>query len=397
MPTPNSATARTLLDYFDLHRDEMLAAVRTLVERESPSGDVARLNATCSWLADRFAAAGWTTEIVANQDCGNFLRARIGDRFGDRVDDGAVADGNPTPAFIVAHFDTVWPVGTLERLPFRIDAGAAYGPGIFDMKANLIMVEFALRAIGELQLRLPRPVELFLSADEEVGSPRGRPHVEEGAGRAAYVLVVEPPLPGGSLKTARKGVGRYRIEVEGRAAHAGIEPEKGVSAINELAHQILRAAALNDLEQGSTVNVGLVAGGTALNVVPASASADIDVRVWTRSEADRIERAILDATPANPDTRLLVSGFMKRPPMERIEATTALFARAHTVGQQLGLELEEGSTGGGSDGNFSAALGVATLDGLGVPGAGAHAVDEHILVDALPGRAALLALLLLEL
>ena len=145
------------------------------------------------------------------------------------------------------------------------------------------------------------------------------------------------------------------------------------------------------------MNVGLVAGGTALNVVPASASADIDVRVWTRSEADRIERAILDATPANPDTRLLVSGFMKRPPMERIEATTALFARARTVGQQLGLELEEGSTGGGSDGNFSAALGVATLDGLGVPGAGAHAVDEHILVDALPERAALLALLLLEL
>ena len=215
--------------------------------------------------------------------------------------------------------------------------------------------------------------------------------------QCAYVLVLEPPMADGRLKTARKGVGRFRLDVEGKAAHAGVAPQDGRSAILELAHQILRIQDLQDLEAGTTLNVGVIRGGTTTNVVPAKASADIDVRAATLAEADRIEQTLRSLVPATPGTRLAVSGGFNRPPMERTPVIGALFDQARAIARKIDLELTEGPTGGGSDGNFTAALGVPTLDGLGVRGGGAHADDEHILIDSLSERAALLAALLLEL
>ncbi len=377
----------TLKDHFLQHRPAMLESIRELVERESPSMEKPRLDELARYLQGRFAKAGAAASILPNPTHGDHLRAVF----------PASENAAARPAVILGHFDTVWPAGTLDRRPFEIQDGQARGPGIFDMKANLVLAEFALRAVADLDLKMPRPAVVLLVADEEIGSPTARPLVEEHARQAEYVLVVEPPLPGGVLKTARKGTGYFAMEVEGRAAHAGIEPEKGISAIQELAHQIHYLHGLNDAAAGSTVNVGIVRGGTRSNVVAAQATAEIDVRVWTTAEAERLEQAILGVQPVAPGIALEVNGGFKRPPMERNPATGALFERAREIGVRLGLDLQEGSTGGGSDGNFSAALGIPTLDGLGAPGGGAHAEDEHILIDSLPQRAALLTALLLQL
>jgi glutamate carboxypeptidase len=287
-------------------------------------------------------------------------------------------------------------VGSFATHPFRVEEGKAYGPGIFDMQNSLVLVEYALRAVRDLALALPRPVTVLITSDEEVGSPTSRTLIEEEARRSAYVLVMESPLPGGVLKTSRKGVGRYTVEITGRAAHAGVEPEKGVSAIQELAHQVLKLHSLTELAQGTTVNVGVVHGGTVVNVVAAQAVAEVDVRAWSQAEAERIDQGILGLLPVTPGAQVRVRGGWNRPPLER-RMTAALFAQAQTIGRALGLTLDEGGTGGGSDGNFTAALGIPTLDGLGTPGHGAHADHEHIEVDQMPGRAALLAALLLKL
>jgi glutamate carboxypeptidase len=239
-------------------------------------------------------------------------------------------------------------------------------------------------------------VALFTS-DEEIGSPSSRSLIESLASECSHVFVLEPPLAGGGLKTARKGVGRFTLAVAGKAAHAGVAPQDGASANVELAHQILALQALNDPAEGTTLNIGTIQGGTTPNVVPAHASAEIDVRAVTRAGAERVERALAALGPVDPRTRVSVSGGFNRPPMERTEAVAALFEQARRIGEGLGLSLTEGSTGGGSDGNFTAALGVPTLDGLGVEGGGAHADDEHIVVASFPERAALLAHLILEL
>lgn len=372
--------------YFDERRDEMLAAVRELVVRETPSHDKPRLDAFAAWLAARYRAAGAAVEIMPAAQQGNHLCARTS------------APGAPDapPALVLCHYDTVWPVGALETHPFRVAEGRAYGPGIFDMQTSLVLAEYALRAVRDLGLRLARPVTVLATSDEEIGSPSSRALIEAEARRSAHALVMESPLPGGVLKTARKGVGHFTLEITGRAAHAGVEPEKGVSAVEELAHQILRLHRLGDKEQGTTVSVGVVQGGTASNVIPAQAAAEVDTRAWTQAEADRVEQAIRSLASVLPGARLRVTGGWNRPPLERT-ATAALYARVRALGAELGLELGEGSTGGGSDGNFTAALGVPTLDGLGVPGAGAHADHEHIEVDAVAGRALLLTAILVEL
>jgi glutamate carboxypeptidase len=383
--TPAHRPGSDLLVDLRGRRGAMLEAIGSLVAHESPSGDKPALDALADKIAARFAALGARVGRIPNEAGGDHLHIL----FGPTV---AAA-----PALVLGHFDTVWPVGMLARMPFRADGARASGPGIYDMKANLVLVEFALRALSERELSLPRPVELLLTSDEEVGSPTSRRWIEEMAGRAAYVLVPEPPLADGSLKTARKGVGRFTLDVTGRAAHAGVEPEKGVNAVVELAHQILAVQALANPAVGTTVNVGLILGGTTPNVVPASAKAVVDVRVATLGEARRIESAMAALATVVPGSVLAVSGGFNRPPMERTPAIAALFERARAIARGVGLELTEGATGGGSDGNFTAALGIPTLDGLGVPGGGAHADDEHILVDALVPRAALLAALLLEL
>ncbi len=376
-----------ILAHFQERGPAILATIRKLVEEETPSDDKPRLDAFIGRLAERFARLGARVERIPVAERGDHLRVTFDDpRF--------VAHPQERPALILCHYDTVWPVGSLATHPFRVDQeGKAYGPGIFDMKSSLALVEGALQAVQALELTLPRPVVLLVTSDEEVGSPTSRALIEEEARRAAYVLVLESPLPGGVLKTARKGTGTFVLTVQGRAAHAGVEPERGVSAIQELAHQILRLHSLTDLEKGSTVNVGVVRGGTRPNVVAPSAEAIIDVRAWSQEEADRLAQAITGLKPVNPQAQLQVRGGWNRLPLERT-VTEALFRQAQAIGRELGLELQEGGTGGASDGNLTGALGVPTLDGLGVPGHGAHADHEHILVDAIPGRAALLLALL---
>ena len=371
--------------HFQTHQSAWLTALQGLVEHESPSRDKPRLDALVRVLAERFAALGGQVEIVANPDGGDHAIVRF-----------AGGDDAERPVLIVGHFDTVWPVGTLAGMPFRVEGDRAFGPGVFDMKASLIQVEFALRAIQEAGLQLARPVEVLLTSDEEVGSTTSRALIEDRARLASHVLIIEPPLANGSLKTGRKGVGAYRLIVEGRAAHAGVEPEKGVSAIEELARQILALHALTDLEAGTSVNVGVIDGGSTTNVVAARAAARIDVRARTIEQANAIDTAIRALQPHHREIRLTIEGGINRPPMERTPANLAVFERARRVGRTLGLDLGEGSTGGGSDGNFTAALGVPTLDGLGIEGAGAHATHEQILLSSFPERAALLVGLLLD-
>ena len=376
-----------ILAYFQEKQPAILETIRELVEEETPSDDKPRLDAFIGRLAERFARLGAQVERIPVAERGDHLRVTFADpRF--------VAHPQERPALILCHYDTVWPVGSLATHPFRVDeAGKAYGPGIFDMKSSLALVEGALQAVQELGLTLPRPVVLLVTSDEEVGSPTSRALIEEEARRAAYVLVLESPLPGGVLKTARKGTGTFVLTVQGRAAHAGVEPERGVSAIQELAHQILRLHSLTDMEKGTTVNVGVVRGGTRPNVVAPSAEAVIDVRAWSQEEADRLAQAITGLEPVDPRAQLRIRGGWNRLPLER-KVTQGLFRQAQAIGQELGLDLQEGGTGGASDGNLTGALGVPTLDGLGVPGHGAHADHEHILVDEIPGRAALLLALL---
>ena len=376
--------AQALLDYFQARYDEMFGVIEQLVTQETPSGDKARLDAFAAFLAARLQDAGATVEILPNAERGDHVRARFGPETGEK------------PALILCHYDTVWAVGSLATHPYRIEEGKAYGPGIFDMQTSLMLSEYVARATRDLSLDLPRPVTILITSDEEVGSPTSRTLIEEEALKSAYVLVMESPLPGGVLKTSRKGGGGFTLEITGRAAHAGVEPERGISAIQELAHQILVLHSLTDMEKGSTVNVGVVQGGTVSNVVAANATAKIDVRAWTQEEADRLEQAILGLQPVTPGATLRVTGGWNRPPLER-SATIDLFHKTQAIGRKLGLELTDGGTGGGSDGNFTGALGIPTLDGLGVPGHGAHADHEHIEVDQLVGRAALLMALLAEL
>jgi glutamate carboxypeptidase len=298
---------------------------------------------------------------------------------------------------VVGHFDTVWPAGTVSARPFTVHDGKASGPGTFDMKAGVVIAEFALRGLLESGRRLPRPVVVFLASDEELGSPASRDVLLSHCQRAAYALVLEPPLPDGTIKTARKGAGRFTLEVEGRAAHAGIEPEKGVSAVKELAHQVLRLEELNDFARGTSVNVGLIRGGSGPNVIPAHAEAEVNFRAWTAAEMERIEAVLSGLTAVTPGARLLIRKGVLRPPMERTAGSAALFDRAREIAAGIDMRLRDSSSGGASDGNLCSAAGLPTLDGLGALGDGAHADHEYVVLDSLPERALLLAALLLKL
>ena len=369
------------------YQSSMLEALEQLVNLESPSTDKPALDSYAQKLAVRFEILGAATTLIANPTGGLQLKTTL----------RTPQTGSKKPGLLLCHYDTVWPLGTIGQQPFRVDGDKAYGPGAYDMKASHVMAEYALRGIIEIGLQLPRPIVILFTSDEEIGSLTSRGIIEEHALQSEYVLVLEPPTAEGALKTARKGVGTFTLQVIGRAAHAGSQPELGISAINELAHQILYLQNLADHEQGTTVNVGVVKGGTRTNVIAARAEAEIDVRAWTQQEAERIESAMGSLQPVSPAVELEVQGGFNRPPMVRSEAIASLFHDVQQIGAKLGLDLQEGSTGGGSDGNFTAALGVPTLDGLGAMGDGAHAVHEHILVSALPVGTGLLAAILLEL
>lgn len=298
--------------------------------------------------------------------------------------------GHGTPLLLSGHVDTVWPVGTLATMPFHVDGGRAYGPGAYDMKACLVLLVEAIRRAGDDR----RALRVFLTADEEMGSATGRPLLEAAARGTAAALVVEPPGPSGNLKTARKGLGRFSLTIRGRPAHAGTHRAEGVSAIEELAHQVLALHALNDEERGTSINVGVVSGGTSENVVAALAEARIDVRVAGAADRERMEQVLAALRPVNPRTTLEVGGGWTRPPLERSAGSAALFGQAREHGRALGLDLHEESSGGGSDGNLIAAVGVPVLDGLGAEGGGAHAPDEHVLLGSFDIRTELLARLL---
>ena len=302
--------------------------------------------------------------------------------------------GEGQPILVLAHYDTVYGRGTLEHQPVELRGDKLFGPGTYDMKGGLLIACVAIQALHALDRMSRRPVWLLCTSDEETGSPTSRPFIEALAAEAGTALVLEAAALNGALKTARKGVGMYHMEIEGRAAHAGVAPETGRSALLELAHQIVWLHSLNDPDTGTTINVGVAHGGTAGNVVPAHATAAIDVRVRSVAEAERIEHALKTRLPYLDGVSLQVTGALNRPPMERTPAGVQLFEHARRLAHELGFDVEETMTGGASDGNFTAALGVPTLDGLGPTGGGAHALDEHVNLDSFVPRTALLARLL---
>jgi glutamate carboxypeptidase len=368
-----------LLTYCEQHLAGTLETIEALVALESPSTDTQAVDRCGDALASRLRALGAAVERVAQASRGDHLIARIA--------------GAGRPVMLLGHFDTVWPVGQIERMPLRREGDRLHGPGVFDMKAGIALALTAIAALRATARPHP-PLVMLWTTDEEVGSGTSRETIEALARQSAAVLVLEPALPRGSLKTARKGCGEFELTVHGVAAHAGLDPGKGASAIHELATQIGALERLQDLPRGISVNVGIVTGGSRPNVVAEEARATIDVRAPTREAADAVEAAIRNLHPARPATRLTIKGGFDRPPMERTPAVAALFRRAAAVAADLGRELSEGAAGGGSDGNFTAALGVPTLDGLGAIGDGAHAAHEYVDVPELPWRAALIAGLL---
>ncbi len=376
-----------LLAYLRDRRPAMIALLAALVEAESPSDQPARVEAAGDLFAQAALEAGGSPSRAPCRPAGAAVRVALPGR-----------DPGAAPVLLIGHLDTVWPLGTLATRPFRVDGELAFGPGAFDMKAGLVQGLFALSALRALGRPPRRPVVFLATSDEELGSRASRPLVESEARGAAAVLVLEPAAgPHGALKTARKGVGWYRLVVTGRAAHAGLDPGKGVSALEELSRLVLACHALSDPARGTTVNVGVASGGTRANVVAAEASAEVDVRVSSREEAARVDAAIRALRPRHPEARLAIEGGLNRPPMERSAGTVRLFEQARGAAASLGLgELAEAAVGGGSDGNFTSALGVPTLDGLGAVGDGAHAAHEQVRLDRMPERAALLARLLEE-
>jgi glutamate carboxypeptidase len=361
--------------------DEMAALVAELAAIESPTDDRAALARLATRLHALFDPLGAVER---------FPQAEAGEHFLVRI---AGATNEP-PALALCHYDTVWPLGSLADYPVVTENGVMRGPGVFDMKGGIVCLLYALQALDGPPRR---PLWILFTSDEETGSHTSRPLIERFARDCAHVLVYESPLPGGTLKTARKGVGRFTLSITGRAAHAGVEPEKGISAVLEAAQQTIAIHALNAPDRGTTLNAGVLHGGTRSNVVAAHASIDVDVRVSRADEAARIDAALRGLRPVLPGAQIAVEGGLNRPPMERIPATAALFERARQIAATMGIELAEGATGGGSDGNFTSALGIGTLDGLGPEGKGAHAADEQLLVESLPRRAALSAGLLAEL
>lgn len=369
------------LEYLEEHRNHMLEDLQRFVEMETPSTNKRLLDDFAEFLTSYAgSAAGGRVEVLPTEGSGNNVRVRWGRE-----------DGEPA-ILLLGHYDTVWSEGTVEEMPFGVADGVATGPGVFDMKCGLVQGFWAVRALREVA-GVNRPVAFLCNSDEEIGSPNSRALIEEAACRAHTVLVLEPSL-NGALKTARKGVGRFRIRVAGRPSHAGLDPEGGISAVEEMARLILELHGHTNLETGTTVNVGVVKGGTRYNVVAAQASAEVDVRAVTLTEAERMNEVIFALKPHHPEARVSVEGGQIWPPMERTEKTEELFERARQLAEELGFNLQEGLAGGASDGCLCAAVGAPTLDGLGAVGGGAHAADERVDVESIPLRAALVARLI---
>jgi glutamate carboxypeptidase len=361
--------------------DEMLERVSSLVRLESPTSDSDTVNAAQEMVAAWAEELGGRVNRHARSSSGGVLEVRFGN---------SARHSGRRPVLLLGHLDTVWPVGTLARMPWRVEDGRAYGPGVLDMKAGVVMALAAMKLVREVDV--DRPVVLLLSGDEETGSHHSRELIEEVAKGCRAAFVLEPAQgPHGAYKTARKGVGQFRLEISGVPSHSGVDFGAGHSAVRELAWQIEQISAMTDPDRGTTLNVGVVGGGTQSNVVAAAAWAEIDLRVKTVADAETVTRRMQTLKARDPQCTLQLTGGLNRPPMERTEGTAALFAQAKELAAALGFALEEAATGGGSDGNFTSALGVPTLDGMGAIGNGAHAENESIRIDSLVTRTALLA------
>lgn len=356
------------------------STLRRLVEVESPSDDKAAVDEVVALTTSLAIEAGGRIKLHRQKHFGDVLEVRFG-----------AARGSRKPILLLGHLDTVWPMGTLRTMPWRERDGRLFGPGVLDMKAGVVITLAAIRALA--QLGISRPVTLLLNSDEEVGSPVSRPITERLALQSDAVLVLEP-AQGLACKTARKGVGDYRLQVTGVAAHSGVDFARGHSAILELARLLQKVEGFTDLRSGRTVNPGIVGGGTRSNVIAAEAWADVDVRIAKASDAAKVDRLFRSLKCADPACTLTVAGGINRPPMERKPGTVALYKQARKLAAELGFDLAEAATGGGSDGNFTAALGIPTLDGLGAVGEGAHAAHEHVVIEHLVPRTALLAALI---
>ncbi|MGH9493193.1 MAG: M20 family metallopeptidase [Terriglobales bacterium] len=359
----------------------MLETLRNLVELESPSHDKAAVDRLGEFVAGEFERLGGQVTFHRTPKAGNHLQ----------VDFAALGDARP-PILLLGHLDTVWEAGTLRTMPFAVRDGRAWGPGVFDMKSGITLMIHALSALREVRGGPGRRITVLLNSDEEVSSESSRAIIEALARKSAAVLVMEPAQGlHGAVKTSRKGVGEYVVRVTGKPAHAGLDYEKGASAIAELARQIARMEKFTDLKRGITVNVGVIRGGTRTNVIAGEAVAEVDVRIGKPADARALERKFRALRPLDRRCRLEVSGGIQRPPMPRTEGIARLYELAKGVARSLGVDLREAAVGGGSDGNFTAALGIPTLDGLGGVGEGAHARHESVLVAELPRRAGLLA------
>jgi glutamate carboxypeptidase len=379
-PKYHSAEAERRLAYFKERGEQMVSTICDLVEIESPSDNKDAVDRVAEAVAEKFSRLGGEIHFHRAKDFGSHLQVNFGGK-------------SAKPVLLLGHYDTVYALGTLATMPCRVAGNKLTGPGVLDMKSGIALMLHALAALQEWHKGgLLRPVTVLLVSDEEVGSSSSRAITEALAKRAAAVLVLEPSYGReGAVKTARKGVGDYLLRVTGKAAHAGLDFNKGVNAIRELARQIEKVSGFTDPKKGLTVNVGVVSGGSRTNVVPAQAEARIDVRIARLKDAAGIDKKMRRLRPFNGQCKIEISGGINRPPMERTAGVAALYVQAAAIARELGWKLGEAAVGGGSDGNFTAGLGIPTLDGLGGVGDGAHATHEHILISELPRRAALIA------
>ncbi|MCH7530397.1 MAG: M20 family metallopeptidase [Gemmatimonadetes bacterium] len=380
-----SARAQSILEYLAGQRDAMVEMLVSLASKESPSDVVASQAAVQSELCEALSELGFRVRHISGRETGGHLFA-----VPERRERGRPAQ------LLIGHSDTVWPLGTLESMPVVVENGTVRGPGTFDMKAGIVQGLFALRALRDLGHQPPATPIWFINSDEETGSPESKRYVRLIAKHVVRTFVLEPALgPDGHLKTARKGVGRFKVRIHGKAAHSGLDPTGGASAIHELMHVVQRLHALTDLERGVTVNVGVVRGGTRANVIAAGAEAEVDVRIVSASDGEAIAKSIRGLEPLTPGTSIEIEGGIQIPPLERTARNRLLWRAAIEAGSRLGIDLDEDISGGGSDGNTTSQF-TATLDGLGPRGDGAHARHEHVEIEGLVERAALLAELLMS-
>lgn len=367
------------LDYFESRLPALVQTICEFVEVESPSDNKLAADRMGALLAARFEAIGGHATV------------HRADKYADNIQIDFPGRDKTKPVLLLGHFDTVYPLGTLANMPCHQTGDRLHGPGVLDMKSGVALMLYAIEALKSWHGALPRPVTVFLVSDEEVGSYSSRKITEKLARESAAVLVLEPAGPRGAVKTARKGVGEYFLTAHGIASHAGLDPGKGHSAILELAHQITKMWEWNDLKRGLSINPGVIRGGTRTNVIAANAVVEIDVRIKSAKQAAGIDRRFRALKPVDKHCKLEIRGGINRLPMERNAGVIALYKKAKTLAAHINWKLEEAAVGGGSDGNFTAGIGIPTLDGMGALGDGAHAIHEHIIISELPRRALLLA------